>query len=252
MVLSGPTFTSRVRGTAIIAVIGALVAVLCVLAVLVAGIGNRSGWWDYRVALRILSWSAWTGPVAAVVAALGGTLSMPGHPPRRVTVLAIVGVVLGTLVFAVPWAYLSSGAPLINDITTDTANPPHFVDVLPLRRSAPVRTDYGGDAVAAIQHKAYPDIAPARLPVAPTQAFERALDAARSLGWDIVAAVPAEGRIEATDTTRFMGFMDDVVIRVTPDGAGSRVDVRSLSRVGGGDFGTNAGRIRAFLKRLRP
>ena len=55
-VLSGPTFTGRVRGTAIIAVIGALVAVLCVLAVLVAGMGNRSGWWDYRVALRILSW----------------------------------------------------------------------------------------------------------------------------------------------------------------------------------------------------
>jgi uncharacterized protein (DUF1499 family) len=84
----------------------------------------------------------------------------------------------------------------------------------------------------------------------PARAFERALAVARAQGWEIVAAVPAEGRIEATDTTRFFGFKDDIVIRVKAEGAGSRVDVRSLSRVGKSDVGKNASRIRAYLRAL--
>jgi uncharacterized protein (DUF1499 family) len=81
--------------------------------------------------------------------------------------------------------------------------------------------------------------------------FARAVDVARGLGWEIVAAVPAEGRLEATDRTRWFGFRDDVVVRVRPEGAGSRVDVRSVSRVGRSDLGTNARRIRGFLESLR-
>ena len=83
------------------------------------------------------------------------------------------------------------------------------------------------------------------------EAFARSLRTAQALGWEIVAAVPAEGRIEATDTTLLFGFKDDVVIRVTGDGPGSRVDVRSASRVGRSDFGTNARRVRAYLDRLQ-
>ncbi|MBC7704159.1 MAG: DUF1499 domain-containing protein, partial [Rhodoferax sp.] len=83
------------------------------------------------------------------------------------------------------------------------------------------------------------------------QAFQIAERVARAMGWRIVADVPAELRIEATATTLLFGFKDDIVIRVTPTDAGSRVDVRSLSRIGGGDFGTNANRIRAFIKKLR-
>jgi uncharacterized protein (DUF1499 family) len=155
-------------------------------------------------------------------------------------------------VFALPWSYQARARelPPIHDISTDTVNPPRFVDVMPLRRNAPNRTDYEGAGVAAQQQKAYPDIATAKLRLAPAQAFDRSADIARSLGWEIVAAVPAEGRIEATDTTLFMGFRDDIVIRIVPEGAGSRVDLRSVSRVGRGDFGTNAKRVRAFLKRL--
>ena len=73
----------------------------------------------------------------------------------------------------------------------------------------------------------------------------------RALGWEIVASVPAEGRIEAIDTTLLFGFKDDVVIRVAADAAGSRVDIRSASRVGRSDFGTNARRVRAFIEKLR-
>jgi uncharacterized protein (DUF1499 family) len=70
------------------------------------------------------------------------------------------------------------------------------------------------------------------------------------MGWEIVDAQPREGRIEATATTFWFGFKDDVVVRITPLAAGSRIDVRSKSRVGRGDTGTNAQRVRAYLKRL--
>ncbi|MGH7421143.1 MAG: DUF1499 domain-containing protein, partial [Candidatus Rokuibacteriota bacterium] len=86
---------------------------------------------------------------------------------------------------------------------------------------------------------------------APDRVLARAVDVARGLGWEIVAVAPAEGRLEATDRTPWFGFRDDVVVRVRPDGAGSRVDVRSVSRVGRSDLGTNARRIRGFLEALR-
>ena len=74
--------------------------------------------------------------------------------------------------------------------------------------------------------------------------------AAVELGWEIVAAEPDRGRIEATATTFWFRFKDDVVIRLTPRGYGTYVDVRSKSRIGGGDMGANANRIRRFLQRL--
>ncbi|HEY6864795.1 MAG TPA: DUF1499 domain-containing protein [Burkholderiales bacterium] len=249
-VYTEPTFVDRVRGPAWIALAGFALAALAVLAVLAGGWGNRAGSWDYRVAFTILRWAAWIGLAGGLAAGIGGTLAISGAPPRRVSVLAIAGVVLGALGFGIPWAYTAKRSAPINDITTDPANPPRYVDIAPLRASAPVKADYGGEETAAIQKKTYPDIAPALLDVSREQAYERALAAAKSLGWTIVAAVPAEGRIEATDTTLFMGFTDDVAIRVQAEGAGSRVDVRSHSRVGRGDFGTNAKRVRAFLAKL--
>ena len=85
----------------------------------------------------------------------------------------------------------------------------------------------------------------------PEQAFDRALAVAQQAGWDIVADDRNAGRIEATDTTRWFGFKDDVVVRLIPWGAGTRVDVRSVSRVGRSDVGTNARRIRQYLSALR-
>jgi uncharacterized protein (DUF1499 family) len=141
--------------------------------------------------------------------------------------------------------------PPIHDITTDTEDPPQYVAVLPLRANAPNKTVYGGDKVAALQRKAYPDLQPVTLNVPPREAFDRALATVREMGWDLVAGDAAAGRIEATDTTFWMGFKDDVVIRVRATDGGSQIDVRSLSRVGGGDVGTNAKRIRAYLDALK-
>jgi hypothetical protein len=140
--------------------------------------------------------------------------------------------------------------PNIHDVTTDTRDPPAFVTLLPLRRSSPNGADYGGPETAAQQRKGYPSIATPVVALPPPQAFERALAAAREMGWEIAAADPAAGRIEATDTTLWFGFKDDIVIRVRPDSAGSRIDVRSVSRVGTSDVGANARRIQKYLSRL--
>ena len=154
------------------------------------------------------------------------------------------------VVGAFPLAALLSGggAPPIHDITTDTQNPPAFVAAVAL--NAPGRTDYD-PAVAEQQRAAYPDLGPAMLPVAPADAFDRALAVVGDMGWELLAADADVLRIEATDRSFWFGFPDDVVVRVAADGeAGSRVDVRSLSRVGGGDLGVNARRVRAFVAAL--
>jgi uncharacterized protein (DUF1499 family) len=140
---------------------------------------------------------------------------------------------------------------MIHDITTDTANPPQFDAILKLRKQASNSVDYGGKEVADQQHKAYPDIAPQVLDLAPDQAFERSLKAARDLGWTIISRNEEKGLIEATDTTFWFGFADDIVIRISPQDRGSRIDLRSLSRVGKSDVGTNAKRVREFLKAVK-
>jgi len=119
-----------------------------------------------------------------------------------------------------------------------------------LRADAANPATYGGAEVAALQRQAYPDIKTVILELPMAQSFEAALGAARALGWQIVATVPTEGRIEATDTTFWFGFKDDIVIRVAPAGNRSLVDIRSVSRVGISDVGTNARRVRALMKRL--
>jgi uncharacterized protein (DUF1499 family) len=130
-------------------------------------------------------------------------------------------------------------------------DPPVFVALLAVRNAAPNGADHGGAEVAAAQARGYPDIKPHLLALAREQAFDRALAAGRAMGWEIVEANVAAGRIEATATTAWFGFKDDVVVRVTPQPNGSRVDVRSLSRVGIGDIGANAARIRAYLAAVK-
>ena len=163
-------------------------------------------------------------------------------------------ILAATLVFIVgvaACARLAGGAPPIHDITTDTNDPPQFVDILPLRAGARNSAVYGGSRVAALQQAAYPDIAPVDLMIEPAAAFAKALAIANAMGWALVATDSSSGRIEATATTRVFRFRDDVVIRIRPRDGGSRLDIRSVSRLGGRDLGKNASRIREFIVHLR-
>ncbi len=227
------------------------VAAVSALVEIASGPGNRFGWWDYRFGFTLLRWAAWGGVAGAVLSLLAALWS--GYcRSRRAMIWSVAGLVAGALVFGFPWQMLKRAqqVPPIHDITTDTVNPPRFVAVVPLRMGAANAVDYAGAEIAQQQTRAYADIVPLSLGVPPREAFERCLNAARALGWEIVAALPEEGRIEATDTTPFFGFKDDVVIRIAAAATGSRVDVRSLSRVGRGDLGTNAKRVRAFLGKV--
>ena len=233
-----------------VVMLGAGLAVASALILIAAPVGYRLGIVPLRVALlTFLRWGVYGGIAAAGAALIGlvMTLLRP-REVRRGTVLAAVSLLVGIVFVAVPARFrMGPQAPPIHDITTDTQDPPAYVAVLPLRANAPNTTVYGGDTIASQQRAAYPDLQPVMLKVPPAQAFERALATVRKMGWDLVEADATAGRIEATDTTFWFGFKDDVVIRVRPADGGSRVDVRSLSRVGGGDAGTNAKRIRAFL-----
>ena len=224
-------------------------AFIAALMLLAAGVGTRLSLWDFGTGFGVLRWAAFVGLAAAACAVV--MLLLP-RLRRAHGVMLAVALLLGLGVAFVPWNNLrmAKTVPPIHDISTDTTNPPAFVAILPLRANAPNPAIYGGAEIARQQLAAYPDVRPLQMAMPPAQAFDRALSTARAMGWEIVASDPAAGRIEATATTLWFGFKDDVVVRVQPSENGSRVDVRSTSRVGKSDVGTNAKRIRAYLAKL--
>lgn len=227
-----------------------IICVVAVLLLIVAGPGTRLGAWEFPTGFMMMRWALFLGLGGAGLAMILLFFSKARH--GRGTILA-AALIIGIAAAWVPWnGYQKARSlPPIHDITTDTMNPPQFVDVTPLRIDAPNPVDYPGEEFAEQQREAYPDIRPLELSQSADQAFERALRTARDLGWEIVAAVPSDGRIEATATTFWFGFKDDVVIRITPVGAGSRLDIRSKSRLGRSDIGANAARIRKFVRNFQ-
>ncbi len=230
---------------------GLLVSAAALVVEAGAGEGTRFGWWPFRTGFTMLGRAVWLGGAGALLSVLA--LFAGGRRPRKWgDAMGATGVLLGLLAIAIPGSFYwtAKHVPMIHDITTDTQDPPRFVALLDARKNAPNGIEYGGAEVAGKQRIAYPDILPVDRELAPPAAFERALATARGLGWQVAADNAAEGRIEATDTTRWFGFKDDVVIRVSagPGGKGSRIDLRSVSRIGKSDLGKNASRIRAFIK----
>jgi uncharacterized protein (DUF1499 family) len=195
---------------------------LAVVVLAAAGPSVRIGLLPYSAGILLL-------PIAGAIGLLAAMLGVVSLIRRRGVARPVLAVLLGLLAAAVPiGAYITArSVPPIHDISTDPKE----------------QTD--------AQRAAYPQIQPLRLAVAPNVAFERAKGAVEEMGWQIVREDPSAGRIEAVATTFWFGFKDDVVIRVSAEGTGSRIDVRSKSRVGVSDLGTNARRIRAYQERLQ-
>lgn len=228
----------------------AVLAAVCGLVLLAAsGLGTRAGLWDFRLGFTLLRYAAYIGAVSAVLTIVAMVIT---KPKGSEVVMLVCAFIMGALTFGLPYSQQAAArtVPPIHDITTDPSDPPLFVAVLPLRADAANTSDYGGDSVAMQQREAYPDIQPVQLPVPAGEAFTRARRAAEAMGWEMVDADSATGRIEATATTTWFGFKDDVVIRVRANGSSSIVDVRSVSRVGRSDVGANAARIRAYVAEL--
>jgi len=230
--------------------LGLAVALLLVSAM--SGFGTRLEWWGFRTGLAVLKWATY-GELAITVVSLACLVLPAARWSGKARGLLLAALVLSLAAAAIPirmWMVVRS-VPMIHDITTDTENPPQFDAVLKLRKGALNSAAYGGKEIADEQHKAYPDIAPLALDLPSARAFELSLTVARKLEWKIISADKEKGVIEATDTTFWFGFTDDIVIRISPQGRGSRIDLRSLSRVGKSDLGTNAKRVREFLEGVK-
>jgi len=208
-------------------------------------LGTRAGLWPFLVGFLLMGLSLILGLVGGSLCLVAGLRT--GEWGMALAGLSLCGVVVGVPSVAV---FSARGAPPIHDITTDMDEPPAF-DALAASRAGKNTPEYGGAEVAEQQRRAYPDIAPVVLPVAADVAFERVLGVTRDMGWRVAADDLPSGRIEAVDTTFWFGFEDDIVVRLRPDDGGTRMDVRSSSRVGVGDMGTNARRVREFIRRVR-
>lgn len=230
---------------------GFALALICAFAMIFSGIGYQLGMWHFRTGIAIIRWTFWGA--AAAVLITGAGLLFPG--PRTVVLLAlgVIGLVVAGAGVYIPWSWKQTldSLPYIHDISTDLENPPAFVAVRGLRKQGDHPVEHDGPEVAQQQKKAYPDLAPLVTSQPPEKVFEAAKAAIARMGLALVEANAQEGRIEATHTSLLYGFRDDVVVRIVKSAEGTRVDVRSKSRVGRSDFGQNAKRIRRFLAELQ-
>lgn len=219
---------------------GLLLGTLALTTLIVGALGYRWGWWHFLPVLTAVEWATW-GAALGLPLALAG-LVQTWRRTRRGRLIALLAV-LTTAVpvgMAVQWEVAARVHPAINDIASDTQSPPAFWDM-------PNPMEHPGEAVAALQRQAYPDLKPLVLNLTPEQTFERALALVRARGWTVVASDPQAGTIEATAHSFLFGFTDEIALRTTADGPNTVLDMRSRSRLGRIDRGVNARRIRAFL-----
>lgn len=165
------------------------------------------------------------------------------------TSLLVTFLAMALLAMPLQMQQTARRVPPIHDITTDVTDPPAFETLAPAREAAPNAVDYPGESTASQQKRAYPNLGPLTLRLPPAQVLAAAESTARDQGWEIASV--DDDRIEATATTRWFGFKDDIVIRLAETPQGVRVDVRSASRLGKSDLGTNAARVQTYLEALK-
>jgi hypothetical protein len=224
---------------------GAVAAGLAVAACVLGPLGARSGLVPSGVGEGIFRLAVPLA-LAAIVAAI---LAMR-RSGRAARGLAIVATAVLAAALPIRTWLVARAAPPIHDVTTDIDNPPRYVAVAKLRIPPANPVEYGGETVARQQRASYGDLRPLIVNAPPPRVLALAGDTARADGWTVLAediGFGDLGRLEATDTSTLFGRIDDIVVRVVPHAAGSRVDVRSSARQGDSDDGRNAARVRRFL-----
>lgn len=226
-----------------LAILAALLAIAGIAGPLIGAVGTRSGWWHFSAGLIYAERGVY-GAIAAFV--LSVLLIALARRKQGVLWPATIALVLSlpVVAMAIHWQYAATRFAPINDITTDTQNPPMFWDV-------PNPMDYPGAETAQKQHAGYPDLGPLTLAAPSGEVFDAATRLIEQRGWELAGADQDEGRIEAIAYSALFGFADEVILRLTAEGDQTLVDMRSRSRVGGIDRGVNARRIRDFLDDLR-
>ena len=232
-------------------------------AALIAAVGSGQGAWHLRVGFSIVSYAfyaAIAGGLLAIIAWIAGRRS--GGGLGRYNLLAFL-IALGFVAYLGSHIATARSAPAIHDVTTNLEDMPQFtalkvrednLDKIPDNDEPRLKAMDPESRWKALHREGYADLRPIRVPWTVADTIRRAEALARGRGWEIAKVDPKAGILEATDTTFFFRFKDDVVLRVRPYAevkGGSQVDMRSISRVGGSDVGVNAKRIRSFLKDLQ-
>ncbi len=165
---------------------------------------------------------------------------------------ALTSAVLAIAAMAIPLSMMNTAknVPPIHDISTDLVNPPEFVAIAPLRADAPNPVAYDGIETAEQQRIGYPELQTLRYDQTQSELIAASTQAIENLGWELVNIDADKGIVEATDTTAWFGFKDDVVVRVTDNNNERLVDIRSKSRIGGSDLGKNAARVHKLIDEL--
>ena len=233
------------------------------LVTLTAPLGVWLGLWEFGGGFDLLRltnpYADWVAGIAFLIAtSLFVVASVQKiEAGNRLGVLALVGSISAALAWYVPESFRPpEGTPPIHDITTDTINIPEYVAIAPLRADAANSMEYGSgnnmtpERLRELQAQAYPDIVPQTYSGSRDAVFDRVLAAVDTLGWELVDANRDEGRIEATDTTFWFRFKDDVVIYLEEQGGETILNARSLSRVGISDVGKNAERLRLLFETI--
>lgn len=230
---------------------------------LVAALGTKFGLFDWTVGFGLLTfmWGRNVMLGAAAIALIAVLLALIVTPRR--------GIAAALIALAIPVAGIGYGMyvraqaqdiPPIHDISTDVDDPPGFspavIDAraaVPSGNSLDLASKRTGDgrAFTDVQRQAYGDITHISTGLAPGEVWDAALALAREQGWRIGHTDRDAGVIEASVTSFWYGFTDDIAIRIRPEGTGARVDMRSVSRVGRSDLGANAARMRPYLAELR-
>jgi len=240
-------------------------AIAVPLIFMIAALGSKFGVWDWKFGFGVLSRKI--APYVMLASLIFGFLSLIlaiAVRPRRGFFTAALAILIPVAagVHSKSVQKMAGELPLIHDITTDTQNPPTFSATMAEIRAKTegVNTlDYVGKKdlrekklVSVLQTRDYPDVRPLVMSDDVEVVFAEAKQVALQMGWDIVNEDAASGKLEATASTFWYGFKDDVVIRVRPsEGGGSVLDIRSVSRVGASDLGANAARVKTFLKLMR-
>ena len=245
--------------------VGLVASLLLPVYFLIAALGTKFHLleWRFGFGVLVLAGGALLLLIVFVLALLGLILAFVVKPRRgwRSALVALIVPVLG-LGFAGSVIASARSIPPIHDISTDIQDPPTFSPAVVAARAAitggnavvPLTTPGpGGRSVGEIGRTANPDLTTLSVAMAVPQATQAAATAARSLGWRDVVVDPATGRVEAVVESFWFGFRDDIVVRIRPGATptSSVIDVRSTSRVGMGDLGANAKRVRAFLAAMR-
>lgn len=251
-----------------------------------AALGTRAGLWSWQTGLETLTLKFGPPMVWAVIglSLAAGVAALAKAPRKRPFMMAMAALLVSGLTMGRLAAHEGQmdRLPPLHDIQTDWSDPIAPSDALVTEREAvgaqnAIEDDplisaeaearwpgLSGRRVAEVQEEAefvpgeqkspratpYPKLAPLIAPGSVAEGYAAALAAVEARGWTIVLAEPEEGRIEATETSFWYGFKDDILIRIRADEAGVRIDVRSVSRVGLSDLGVNAKRVRNLLDEL--